>query len=161
MSATVLKIKSENQSPYLEFSIEDIVAAIPHRYPMLFVDKLENVILGEEAIGVKNVTINESFFVGHFPGKPVMPGIFIIEAMAQTAAVLVMKTLEITHADHIVYFMSINEARFRKPVFPGDTIKMHVKRQHNRGNVWKFAALACVDGIPVADAVYTAMIKKK
>lgn len=142
-------------------TIEDILAVIPHRYPMLFVDRLENVVLGEEATGIKNVTANEPFFVGHFPNKPVMPGVLIVEAMAQTAAVLVMSTLGITPEKHLVYFMSINDARFRKPVFPGDTLRLHVKKQHHRGHVWKFSGEALVNGTIVAEAVYTAMIRSR
>ncbi|BDB96237.1 3-hydroxyacyl-ACP dehydratase FabZ [Candidatus Hydrogenosomobacter endosymbioticus] len=145
----------------LSFNVKDIMGAIPHRYPMLLIDKIEEVVLGESAVGVKNVTSNEHFFAGHFPGEPVMPGVLIIEAMAQTAAVLVMRTLGITEKNHLVYFMSISDARFRKPVFPGDTIRLSVSKEHCRGSVWKFSGMALVDGSIVAQAVYTAMIKKR
>lgn len=142
-------------------NVEEIMGLIPHRHPMLLVDRLEDVVLGEKATGIKNVTINEWFFTGHFPQKPVMPGVFIVEAMAQTAGALVMKTLGVTSKDHIVYFMSIEKAHFRKPVVPGDTLKLMVKKQHHRRNVWKFHGKALVEDILVADASYTAMIVKE
>jgi len=113
---------------------------------------------GVGAIGVKNVSINEPYFQGHFPSKPVMPGVLLIEAMAQTAAVVVVYTLGEGSRGKLVYFMSVENARFRKPVFPGDTLQVHVTRQHNRSNVWKFSGEAKVDGVLVAEAIYTAMI---
>lgn len=141
-------------------TVEDIMALIPHRHPMLFVDRLEEIVLGEKATGIKNVTINEWFFAGHFPQKPVMPGVFIVEAMAQTAAVLVMKTLKVSGVDHLVYFMSIEKAHFRRPVIPGNTLKLMVEKQQHRRNVWKFYGRALVEDVLVADASYTAMIVK-
>jgi 3-hydroxyacyl-[acyl-carrier-protein] dehydratase len=113
------------------------------------------------AIGIKNVTINESFFQGHFPSHPVMPGVLIIEAMAQTAAVLVVETLGPEARGKVVYFMSIEGAKFRRPVVPGDQVHVHVVKLRNRGNVWKFHAVARVDGISVAEATYAAMIMDK
>ena len=110
------------------------------------------------AVGIKNVTINEGFFQGHFQRQPVMPGVLIVEAMAQTAGVLVVYTLEGAAAGKLVYFMSIDEARFRKPVFPGDTLRIHVEKERHRGNVWKFAAQAKVDEQVVAQARFAAMI---
>jgi 3-hydroxyacyl-[acyl-carrier-protein] dehydratase len=142
-------------------SVEEIMALIPHRYPMLLIDRLEQVKLGESAIGVKNVSMNEWFFAGHFPQKPVMPGVLIVEAMAQTAGALVMKTYEMKGGSpqgKLVYFMSVQEARFRKPVVPGDVLELVVKKEQNRGNVWKFRGEACVRGVVMAEAVYTAMI---
>lgn len=138
--------------------IERIMELIPHRYPFLLVDRLIEVNGDVSAIGVKNVTMNEPFFQGHFPGKPVMPGVLIVECMAQTAGALVMETLGSDSADKLVYFMSIDSARFRKPVVPGDTLHVHVERIHSRGRVWKYQGKAKVDGVVVADAVYTAMV---
>ncbi len=141
--------------------IERIIEMIPHRYPFLLVDRLINVVPGEEATGVKNVTINEPFFQGHFPSKPVMPGVLIIESMAQTAAVLVVQTLGAGAEGKLVYFMSVDSARFRRPVEPGDQVLVHVSRQHSRGNVWKFKGVARVDETVVAEAVFAAMIRDK
>jgi len=138
--------------------IAGIMRAIPHRYPFLLLDRMVDVVLGESATGVKNVTVNENFFQGHFPGLPVMPGVLIIEAMAQTAAVLVVETMGPDAAGKVVYFMSIEGAKFRRPVVPGDQLRIHIKREHRRRNVWKFAAQAKVDGIVVAEATYAAMI---
>lgn len=142
-------------------TIADIMRILPHRYPMLLVDRVEDVILGERAIGIKNVTINEHFFTGHFPLRPIMPGVLIIEAMAQTSAVLVMETLGITKDQYLVYFMSIENARFRRPVGPGDTLRLHVQKKHHREQVWKFSGRAFVNDQPVAEATYTAMTVPK
>lgn len=139
-------------------NVERIMEMIPHRYPFLMIDKIIEMALGHYAIGVKNVSINEPFFVGHFPSKPVMPGVLIIEAMAQTSAVLVVNTLGKEAEGKLVYFMSIDEARFRKPVVPGDSLHIRVDKQQSRRNVWKFACVATVDGAKVAEAVICAMI---
>jgi 3-hydroxyacyl-[acyl-carrier-protein] dehydratase len=139
-------------------SIERIMEMIPHRYPFLMIDRIIDLELGEFAIGLKNVTINEPFFTGHFPGKPVMPGVLIIEAMAQTAAVLVVNTLGKEAEGKLVYFMSIDEAKFRRPVVPGDCLHVRVDKQQSRRNVWKFACVATVEGVKVAEAVICAMI---
>ena len=141
--------------------IARLMHAIPHRYPFLMIDRVVDVVLNKSAIGVKNVSINESFFAGHFPGHPVMPGVLIIEAMAQTAAVLVVETLGEDAAGKVVYFMSVEGAKFRRPVVPGDPIRIHVTKDRNRGNVWKFSAVARVDGVSVAEATYAAMIMDK
>jgi 3-hydroxyacyl-[acyl-carrier-protein] dehydratase len=138
--------------------IERIMEMIPHRYPFLMIDRIIDMQLGEFAVGLKNVSINEQFFIGHFPGKPVMPGVLIIEAMAQTSAVLVVNTLGKEAEGKLVYFMSIDEARFRKPVVPGDALHIRVDKQQSRKNVWKFAGAATVDGAKVAEAVICAMI---
>ncbi len=138
--------------------IHRIVEMIPHRYPFLMIDRLLDVIPGESATGLKNVTANEPFFQGHFPGKPVMPGVLIIEAMAQTAAVVVVASLGNTAEGKLVYFMSIDSARFRKPVEPGDQLLLFCRKERQRGNVWKFSGEARVGDTVVAEATYTAMI---
>ena len=138
--------------------IERIMEMIPHRYPFLMIDKLINVIPGASAVGVKNVTIGEPYFQGHFPSRPVMPGVLIIEAMAQTAAVLVIETLGVEAEGRLVYFLSVDAARFRKPVMPGDTLYIHVEKQYKRGNVWKFKGEARVGDTLMADATFAAMI---
>ncbi len=138
--------------------IQRIMHDIPHRYPFLLLDRVVDVVLNTSAVGVKNVTVNENFFAGHFPNHPVMPGVLIIESMAQTAAVLVVETLGPDAAGKLVYFMSIEGAKFRRPVVPGDQLKIHIVKQRNRGNVWKFHAVARVDGTAVAEATYSAMI---
>jgi 3-hydroxyacyl-[acyl-carrier-protein] dehydratase len=138
--------------------ISRVMEMIPHRYPFLLVDRVLDIVSDRSATGIKNVTINESFFQGHFPGRPVMPGVLIVEAMAQTAAVLVVHTLGADASGKLVYFMSIDHARFRKPVTPGDQLRIHVVKERSRGNVWKFTAEAKVDGRLVAEATYAAMI---
>jgi 3-hydroxyacyl-[acyl-carrier-protein] dehydratase len=139
-------------------NVHDIMGLLPHRYPFLMIDRVEDIVVGESAVGTKNVTINEPFFQGHFPAQAVMPGVLIVEAMAQTAAALVMYTLGEEAHGKVVYFMSVDEARFRKPVVPGDTLKIHVTRIQNRRSVWKFKGEAKVDGVLVANASYSAMI---
>jgi 3-hydroxyacyl-[acyl-carrier-protein] dehydratase len=135
-----------------------IMKVLPHRYPFLLLDRVVDVVPGESGIGLKNVTINEQFFQGHFPEHPVMPGVLIIEAMAQTAAVLVMRAMGSEVDGNVVYFMSIEGAKFRRPVFPGDQLRLHCSKQQRRNNIWRWKAVARVDGKPVADATYTAMI---
>lgn len=141
--------------------IGDIVRKIPHRYPFLLVDRVRDIVLGERATGIKNVTINEPFFIGHFPQKPVMPGVLIVEAMAQTCGILVVHSLGEEAEGRLVYFMSIDSARFRKPVVPGDVLHLEVTKNRARGNVWRFGCLAKVDGTVVAEATVTAMLMDK
>ena len=143
---------------YESWDIAQIMAAIPHRYPFLLVDRMVEVVRGESAVGIKNVTFNEPFFQGHFPQAPVMPGVLIVESMAQTAGVLVVETLGEHARGKLVYFMTIENAKFRKPVVPGDQLRIHVKKERARGNIWKFNAEAKVDGKVVAEATYSAMI---
>ena len=140
------------------FDIGQIMSAIPHRYPFLLVDRVVDMVLGESCTGIKNVTINENFFQGHFQSMPVMPGVLIIECMAQTAAVLVVTTLGPEWQGKLVYFMTVENAKFRKPVVPGDQMRVEVVKQRQRGNIWKFSAEAKVDGKVVAEATYAAMI---
>ncbi len=135
-----------------------VMEAIPHRFPFLMVDRVVELKRDVSAVGIKNVTINEPFFQGHFPRQPVMPGVLIIEAMAQTAGILVVETLEGAAAGKLVYFMTIDEARFRKPVVPGDTLRILVTKLRNRANVWKFSGEARVEGTLVAQAQFAAMI---
>jgi 3-hydroxyacyl-[acyl-carrier-protein] dehydratase len=138
--------------------IAGIMHAIPHRYPMLMIDRVVDMVLQESAVGVKNVSVNEHFFAGHFPGHPVMPGVLIIEAMAQTAAVLVVESLGPHAAGKLVYFMTIEGAKFRRPVVPGDQLRLAVAKERRRGNVWKFNGVATVNGVSVAEATFAAMI---
>jgi 3-hydroxyacyl-[acyl-carrier-protein] dehydratase len=142
-----------------EIDVIGIMKRIPHRYPMLLIDRVIDVVHGESCTGIKNVTANEPYFMGHFPGRPIMPGVLIIEAMAQTAATLVVDSLEgVGSHSHIVYFMTIENARFRKPVLPGDQLHIKVKKERQRGQVWKFRGEAFVDGALCAEASYTAML---
>lgn len=138
-----------------------IMHLIPHRYPFLMIDRVVEMMPDNSAVGIKNVSANESFFEGHFPGHKVMPGVLIIESMAQTAAVLVIETLGGDSAGKVVYFMTIEGAKFRRPVVPGDQLRIHVVKDRRRGNVWKFTAVARVDGALVAEATYAAMIMER
>jgi 3-hydroxyacyl-[acyl-carrier-protein] dehydratase len=138
--------------------IARIMHAIPHRYPFLLIDRIIGLVRNKTCIGVKNVSVNESFFQGHLPNHPVMPGVLIIESMAQTAAVLVVETLGPEAAGKVVYFMSIDGAKFRRPVVPGDRLLVQCDKERNRGNVWKFHAVARVDGASCAEATFAAMI---
>jgi 3-hydroxyacyl-[acyl-carrier-protein] dehydratase len=147
-----------SSNPGVIIDIHRIVEMIPHRYPFLMVDRLIDVVPGESAVGIKNVTANEPFFQGHFPGRPVMPGVLIIEAMAQTAAVIVVASLGTSAEGKLVYFMSIENARFRKPVEPGDQLRLICRKDRQRANVWRFTGEARVGDTVVAEAVYTAMI---
>ena len=137
--------------------IDEIMAMIPHRYPFLFIDKVTEIVPDNTAVGIKNVSMNEPFFQGHFPGHPIMPGVLIIEAMAQTSAILVIETTG-KRTGAVVYFMTIEQARFRQPVFPGDQLELHVEKKRSRGNVWRFSGKATVEGKLMAEAVYSAMI---
>ncbi len=138
--------------------VNGVMEMIPHRYPFLMIDRVIDIVPGESAVGVKNVSLNEPHFQGHFPSAPVMPGVLIIEAMAQTSAVLVVRTLGGNAAGKLIYFMTIHKARFRKPVSPGDVLYLKVVKQRRRGSVWKFTGQALVAGTVVAEATYSAMI---
>jgi 3-hydroxyacyl-[acyl-carrier-protein] dehydratase len=138
--------------------IARIMKLLPHRYPFLLIDRMVDMDGEEQGTAIKNVTINEPFFQGHFPGKPVMPGVLLIEAMAQAAGALVLNHLGDAHAGKLVFFMSIDKARFRKPVLPGDVVHFHVKLSNKRAPVWKYWAEAHVDGKKVAEAEIGAML---
>jgi 3-hydroxyacyl-[acyl-carrier-protein] dehydratase len=138
--------------------IHGIMRMLPHRYPFLLIDRVIDMVPGESATGVKNVTINEPFFPGHFPARPVMPGVLIVEAMAQTAAVVVVASLGVGAEGKLVYFMTIENARFRKPVEPGDQLHLVCKKDRARMNVWRFTGEAKVGATVVAEATFSAMI---
>jgi 3-hydroxyacyl-[acyl-carrier-protein] dehydratase len=146
------------EAPTLEtIEIGRLLELLPHRYPFLMVDRILDVAGDDSAVGIKNVTINEQFFVGHFPGRPIMPGVLIIEGLAQTAGAICLHARR-TDAPKLVYFMTIDQARFRKPVLPGDTLQYRVRKIRNRGNVWKFSGEAWVGNNKVAEAEISALI---
>jgi 3-hydroxyacyl-[acyl-carrier-protein] dehydratase len=138
--------------------IAKVMQLLPHRYPFLLVDRIVEMDRDESAVGIKNVTINEPFFQGHFPKFPVMPGVLIIEAMAQTAGALCVHHSGTTDIPQIIFFMGIDNAKFRKPVVPGDQLRLHVKKIRSRGAVWRFKCEAKVDGKLVCEADISAMI---
>ncbi len=141
--------------------IMQIMDMIPHRYPILLVDRILELTTGESALSLKNVTMNEPHFMGHFPGHPVMPGVLIIEAMAQTAALVVVDAMGAEAKGKVVYFMTIDNARFRKPVVPGDSLHIYVEKTQTRGPVWKFKGVAKVGDTVCAEAAFSAMITDK
>jgi len=149
---------TDQNQDLLSVDLAMIQRMIPHRYPFLFIDKVCDIKVGESAVGIKNVTFNEPHFQGHFPAKPVMPGVTVIEAMAQTAAVLVSQTLDLIDKNPLVYFMTMDKCRFRNMVLPGDVLKLHVTVIRGRGKIWKFWGEAKVDGKIAAEAEFAAMI---
>lgn len=139
--------------------IHEIKRLIPHRYPFLMIERVFNIERSQSAVGLKNVSVNEPHFEGHFPAAPVMPGVLIVEAMAQTASVVVVKSLDLADKGLLVYFMSLEKTKFRKVVEPGDQLELHVSVVRNRGKVWKFWGEAKVEGQVAAEAEFTAMIQ--
>jgi 3-hydroxyacyl-[acyl-carrier-protein] dehydratase len=142
-------------------NIEKIIKSLPHRYPLLLVDKVMSLEVNKKIVAIKNVTVNEPHFTGHFPDRPIMPGVLIIEAMAQAGALMVTCAPDFDPENKLVYFMSIDGVKFRKPVVPGDVLELHVEVVQNRGNVWKMAAVALVEGQKVTEAQFSAMIFDK
>ena len=138
--------------------VDELMELLPHRFPLLLVDRLVDIVPGEGAVGIKNVTYGEPFFQGHFPQKPVMPGVLIIEAMAQAAAAYTSYTEELDVEGKLVLFMGVDKARFRRPVAPGDQLRIAVKTVQRRPPVWRFSGEATVDGKRVAEAHYSAML---
>ncbi len=138
--------------------IMEVLALLPHRYPFLMVDRIYDIDADNSCVGVKNVTFNEPHFQGHFPGQPIMPGVLIIEGMAQTAGAICVHSKTATQSPKAVYFMTIDKVKFRKPVVPGDVIEYHMTKTKNRGNMWWYQGLAKVSGKVVAEAEVSAML---
>jgi 3-hydroxyacyl-[acyl-carrier-protein] dehydratase len=144
-----------------QINITEILQMIPHRYPMMLVDRILEYVPGKSIVGLKNVSFNEPHFTGHFPDFPVMPGVLIIEAMAQVSAVLVAKTINAKAGEKTVFFMTIDNTKFRQVVQPGDALHIYAKIEQNRGDVWKFSAEAKVDGKVVAESSFSAMVRDR
>jgi 3-hydroxyacyl-[acyl-carrier-protein] dehydratase len=138
--------------------IELIQRILPHRYPFLLVDRVTQIEGSKSAVGIKNVTFNEPHFQGHFPGAPIMPGVTIVEAMAQTAGVMVGVAMGLADKNMLIYFMAIEKAKFRRKVIPGDVLELHIETKRGGGKIWKFAGRATVDGELAAEAEFTAMM---
>jgi len=141
----------------LSADLDLIQRIIPHRYPFLLVDKVRDIIVGESCVGIKNVTINEPQFTGHFPGMPIFPGVMIIEAMAQTSGILVGLTMDLVDKQAKVFFMGVDGVKFRRKVVPGDVLELHVKALRGGGKVWKFEGRAMVEGELACEATFMAM----
>jgi 3-hydroxyacyl-[acyl-carrier-protein] dehydratase len=149
---------SMTQAVPTEADLAMIMKIIPHRYPFLLVDRVRDVVARQSAVGIKNVTFNEPHFQGHFPGAPIMPGVMIVEAMAQTAAVMVGLSVGFGDRAPLVYFMSIDKAKFRRKVVPGDVLELHVTVKRGSTKIWKFEGVAKVEGQVAAEAEFAAMI---
>ena len=152
---------TRNPAPYTEADLSLIKRIIPHRYPFLFIDKVRDIVPFEGAVGIKNVTANEPHFQGHFPNHPIMPGVTIIEAMAQTAAVVVGISMNVIDEEMQTYVMGIDNCKFRRMVVPGDVLELHCRAIRGGGKIWKFEGKAMVDGQLCASAEYTAMMARK
>ena len=149
--------EAEGEEPR-ELDIQELMRLLPHRYPFLLVDRIVDIDEDNSAVGIKNVTVNEPHFQGHFPGHPVMPGVLIVEAMAQTAGAICIRHVALEEPP-LVYFMTIDNAKFRRPVVPGDRLELHVRKLKRRGTLWRFACEAIVDGSKVAEAEISAVLK--
>jgi len=149
---------SETVSAAAPLDVRRVMAALPHRYPMLLVDRVEELVAGERISALKAVTINEPFFQGHFPGRPIMPGVLIVEALAQAAGVLAVESFGLAGSGKLVYFMAIEGAKFRTPVEPGVLLRLDVEFVQKRSSVSKFAGRASIEGKLAAEANFTAMI---
>ena len=158
MSIDEAGVAAQTAAAVLQFDIRGVLAALPHRYPLLLVDRVEQLVLGEHIHAVKAVTFNEQFFQGHFPGRPIMPGVLIIEALAQSAAILAMESLELTGSGKLVYFMSIEDAKFRAPVEPGCLLDLRVAFTQKRARVCKFSGRAMLGDKVACEANFTAMV---
>ncbi len=145
------------EAPRTEADLDLIMRIIPHRYPFLLVDKVRDIVVGESCVGIKNVTYNEPQFTGHFPGLPIMPGVMIVEAMAQTSGILVGLTMDLVDKNAKVFFMGVENAKFRRKVVPGDVLELHVRALRGGGRVWKFEGRAMVGSELAAEATFTAM----
>lgn len=157
-------VNEAEAQPVTELSsmqIDDILKALPHRYPFLMIDKIVDIDGDTSAVGIKNVTYNEPQFMGHFPGEPIFPGVLIIEGMAQTAGAIVINLENRSGDRHIVYLLTIDAVKFRKPARPGDRLEYHIKKIHRRKTVGRYEAKAIVDGVVVAEAEIGAMIVKE
>ncbi len=139
--------------------LSDIMSYIPHRYPFLMIDRVIDIHAHKQAVGIKCVTINEPYFAGHFPHEPIMPGVLIIEAMAQTSAILIGASINLKAEKKLIYFLSLDKTRFRKPVVPGEVLELHVKYKSNRGLIWSFTSEAIVNGTLVAQSQFKATVR--
>jgi 3-hydroxyacyl-[acyl-carrier-protein] dehydratase len=148
---------NEATAPITEADLGVIQRIIPHRYPFLLVDKVRDIVVGKSCVGIKNVTFNEPQFQGHFPGMPIFPGVMIVEAMAQTSGILVGVTMDLVDKNAKVFFMGVENAKFRRKVVPGDVLELHVSALRGGGKVWKFEGRGMVDGELAAEATFTAM----
>ena len=151
-------IEAESNAAIGPLDVRRVMAALPHRYPMLLVDRVEQIIPGQSITALKAVSMNEGFFQGHFPGRPIMPGVLIVEALAQAAGVLAVESFNLAGSGKLVYFMAIEGAKFRNPVEPGCLLQLDVEFVQKRATVSKFAGKASVGGKLVAEANFTAMI---
>jgi 3-hydroxyacyl-[acyl-carrier-protein] dehydratase len=149
---------SEERPESRAYDIGQILNALPHRYPLLLVDRVKSLVVGEEIVAIKAVSFNEQFFQGHFPGRPIMPGVLQIEALAQAAAILAIETLELAGSGKLVYFMAIDEAKFRAPVEPGCLLELNVGFIQKRARVCKFWGKASVEGKVTCEVSFTAMV---
>lgn len=149
--------EATGESPVLSADLDLIQRIIPHRYPFLLVDKVRDIVINESCVGIKNVTINEPQFTGHFPGMPIFPGVMIIEAMAQTSGILVGLSMDLVDKQAKVFFMGVDGVKFRRKVVPGDVLELHVKALRGGGRVWKFEGRAMVEGELACEATFMAM----